>query len=79
MDEKSGISTLINRRLCQVISSGYLFGRKKNRISRNRWLRVFLKHQRITELHVGTGGFMGSYFTFEKEIQDLQLLYDRTG
>jgi hypothetical protein len=56
-----------------------LFGRKKNRISRNRWLRVFLKHQRITELHVGTGGFMGSYFTFEKEIQDLQLLYDRTG
>jgi len=70
MDEKSGISTLINRRLFQVISSGYLFGRKKNQISRNRWFRVLIKHQRITKLHVRTGGFMGSYFTSEKEIQE---------
>jgi hypothetical protein len=53
--------------------------KKKNRISTNRWFRVFLKHQRIKKLPVRTGGFMGSYFTFEKEIQELQLLYDRTG
>jgi hypothetical protein len=52
---------------------------ENNRISRNRWFRVFLKRQRITELHIRTGGFMGSYFTFEKRDSRAAATNDRTG